>query len=112
MSRPKTRANTWLDALRSFDLETLQFASYLMDVICLLGGDVPVSLAVPKEAGLERYEVQWILNPPHRPRRIRVWGFMSIGKAHRLTVKGKQARWARELLQREITARARRHNDR
>lgn len=108
MSRPKTRANAALDIVKPFDLETLQLASHLMDVICFLGGDVPVSLAVPKEAGLERYEVQWILNPPNHPRRIRVWGMMSIGKAHRLTVKGKQARWAKELLQREITARARR----
>jgi hypothetical protein len=113
MSRPKARANAALDALHLFDWELLQFASWIMDFVCLLGGDVPCQVIIPKGSRIQRYEVDWILNPPGAPRRIRFWSLQSAqigpytrdGAEHRLTVKGKQYDWVMDLLNKEVTYR-------
>ena len=117
MSRPKTRANAALDAIKPFDWELLQFASWIMDAVCILGGDVPRSVIIPRGSHIQSYEIDWILNPPNRKgKRIRFWSLQSAqvdsytdgGCEHCFTVKGKQYRWVCQLLQKEIAFRGKR----
>lgn len=116
MSRPKTKANAALDALHYGDCELLQFASWIMDFVCILGGDVPRSIVIPRGSHIQSWEIDWILNPPGKPKRIRYWGLQSAeigpstkdGAEHRFTVKGKQYRWTCQLLQKEIAYRGNR----